>query len=148
MPSHTSDAPVIEGEVVEETSAAVSQTIDLTGLINNYLAQIEVLEKDAAQVKEMLDSVYENDPTYQLHDAAAKEAGKIRAQTKKQIQKQPQVADLVARSMDHKTSLKELRTQLSEYLQDYARSTGSTQFEDESGEVRQIVYQAKLVRKP
>jgi hypothetical protein len=148
MPTDNSDAPVVEGELVEETPTAVSQTMDLTGLINNYLNQIAVLEKQAFTVKEMLDSAYENDSTYQLHDTAVKEATKIRSQTKKQIQKQPQVADLVARTVDHKTSLKELRNQLSDYLQEYAKTTGSTQFEDATGEVRQIVYQAKLVRKP
>ncbi len=145
MADQLPEPEVVEGEIVDSPSA--QNTLDLTGLINNYLSQIEAVERDLFKMKEMLDSVYKSDPTYQTHDTAVKEAAKIRTQTKKQIQKQPQVADMLARQADHKANLKELRTHLSEYLQDYAKTTGSTQFEDAAGEVRQIVYTAKLIHR-
>lgn len=150
------DNQVQEGEIISPPevdipsgnaiSGDTASFLDLTGIINNHLSQIEGLKQEAAKYKEMLDSIYQNDPTYQLHDKAVKEATKIRSNTKKQIQKLPQAADLVNRIQSLKSSVKELSQAMSEYLQDYARTTGSTSFETTDGEVRQIVYVAKLVK--
>lgn len=130
-----------------EATPDVAEVGSLTGLINNLVTQIEALRQEISKIKEMADGYFENDPTYRAHDTAVKEASKIRSQTKKQIQKIPQVADLLNRIQNAKSLLKEKNKSLSDYLQDYAKTTGATQFETDDGQVRQIVYEARLVNK-
>ena len=60
-----------------------TSTIDLTGMINSTMSQVEKLKIEAGKLKEMLDDIFQNDPTYQAHDKAVKEASKIRGNTKK-----------------------------------------------------------------
>lgn len=127
--------------------SAADQTVDLSGLINNHISQIDRLKAEVGELKEMLDAIFANDPTYQTHDAAVKEAVKVRGQTKKQILKLPQALDLGNRIADKKAHVKELNTDLSGYLQDYSRGTGATTFETDTGELLEIVYTARLVKK-
>ena len=46
-----------------------------------------------------------------------------------------------------KSEQSELKTGLSDYLREYQRLSGSNEIEGEDGEVREIVYVAKLVKK-
>jgi hypothetical protein len=139
--------PVQEAEIIDSSPTAADTVVDLTGLINSHISQLEVIRHEVSELKEMLNSIFENDSTYQMHDAAVKEATKVRGNTKKQILKLPQAADLTNRIQNTKSHMKELNDALSGYLQDYARSTGATQFETEDGQVREIVYVAKLVKR-
>ena len=145
MPDDTSPSP--NPSVLPEVAPTIDAEIDLVSVINDHVAHIDQLKKQAKELKDMLDSLYQNDTTYQTHDSAVKEAVKIRNATKKQIQKLPQAADLVARVTDLKGQMKEYADNLSDYLKEYARSTGSTTIESSDGELRQIVYVAKLVKK-
>ncbi|OGD08251.1 hypothetical protein A2397_05550 [Candidatus Amesbacteria bacterium RIFOXYB1_FULL_44_23] len=123
-----------------------TSTIDLTGMINSTMSQVEKLKIEAGKLKEMLDDIFQNDPTYQAHDKAVKEASKIRGNTKKQILKMPQAADLSNKILELRAQIKERNQELSDYLQDYARTTGTNSFETEDGTVRQIIYTARLVK--
>ncbi len=134
-------------ESTTPTQTAVSEVLDLTELIKNQSARIDHLNKELSKVKEMLQSIFDNDPTYRQHDEAVKEATKIRSATKKQLSRLPQAADLLTRIQESREQIKELRDSLSEYLQEYQKATGSFQFEGENGEVHEIVYNARLVRK-
>lgn len=139
---------VVEGEIISSSPnipPAGQTTLDLTGLINSHLDQISSLKDQITKFRDMIRAVLESDTTYQTHEAAVKEAAKIRNQTKKQIMKQPQVADIVSRMQTARTDIKELSQTLSGLLQDYARSTGTTSFETSDGQVREIVYSAKLI---
>lgn len=139
------------GEVVgtdtESVPAIVDADVDLVSLINSHVSHIDELKKQSKKLKDMLDSLYQNDSTYQTHDAAVKETVKVRNATKKQIEKLPQAADLVAKITDLKDQMKEYSDNLSDYLKQYASSTGSMTIESADGELRQIVYIAKLVKK-
>jgi len=140
------DSNIVEGEVVPTDADKAAQTVDLTGLINSHLHQIDNMQSQMGKYKEMLDSIFANDSTYQAHDAAVKEASRVRAATKKQILNQSQAADLQSKINDARAHVKELNSALSDYLQEYAKTTGLTSIETETGEVRQIVYTAKLVK--
>ncbi len=143
----TKDPEVIEGEVVDETpNVAVSQTLDLTSLINEHVGRIEKLKIEMGKYKEMLDDIFQNDPTYQQHDKLVKEAQKVRNGTKKQLMKMPQAADLVSRIQEFKNMIKESNESLSGYLQEYQRSTGLFQIETSDGSVREIIYTARLIK--
>lgn len=134
-------------KVLPEVAPVIDAEIDLVSVINNHVSHIDQLKKQTKELKEILDALYQNDSTYQTHDAAVKEAVKVRGITKKQIEKLPQAADLVARIADLKGQMKEYSDGLSDYLKQYAASTGSTTIESDDGELRQIVYVAKLVKK-
>jgi cell division septum initiation protein DivIVA len=137
---------VQEGEIVSDPPKSAGGVIDLTGLINSDVAQIEHLKVEMGKYKEMLDSIFASDSTYQAHDTAVKEAVKVRSGTKRQILNQSQAADLQEKINENRTHIKELNNDLSDYLQEYAKSTGLTSIETEDGQVRQIVYSARLVK--
>jgi hypothetical protein len=59
----------------------------------------------------------------------------------------PQGKNLEEKVITTKEELKEVEEALSYYLREYQRLTGSNEFEGSDGELRQIVYMAKLVRK-
>jgi hypothetical protein len=139
------DENIQEGEVVS-APAPGSEVIDLTGMINSHLDLVEQLKTEAGKFREMLDDIFVSDPVYQEHDKAVKEASKVKAATRKQILKQPQALDLANKIQELRGQIKERNEELSGYLQDYARTTGTTSFEASDGTVRQIVYTARLVK--
>ncbi len=116
-------------------------------MIKTHITQIDVLQEQASKHKEMIDNIFGNDETFQEHDKIAKEAAKVRNATKQQIMKRPDVADFSAKLKDLKSEQKELKEGLSDYLREYQRLSGSNEIEGEDGEVREIVYTAKLIKK-
>lgn len=121
--------------------------LNMESLIKGHISTIDKLSEEARKLKEMLDDIFNNDPTYQEHDKAAKEAAKVKQGTKQQILKQPQAAELDKKLKELKGELKENQGSLSDYLQEYARMAGVNEIEGDDGEVREIVYNAKLIKK-
>lgn len=119
-------------------------TLDTSSTINSLITQIDQYKVDLGKYKDMLDSIFANDPTYQLHEQAVKDAAKIKNQTKKQILKLPQALDLSSKIADKKAHLKELQADLSGYLADYSQKTGFTTFESSNGELLEIVIDYKF----
>jgi 4-diphosphocytidyl-2C-methyl-D-erythritol kinase len=124
----------------------VTLLLSITEMINSNLEAIEKLEAQLKKHAEMLEDIFTNDATYQEHAKLAKEAVQVKAKTKQQILKTPQAGDLYAKVRDFKNQIKETKTSMSEYLQEYARLSGSTDFEDGQGNLRKIIYVAKLVK--
>lgn len=142
---------IIEAEVTQvalEPGAPNSEILlNMESLIKGHMSTIDKLSEEARKLKEMLDDIFANDPTYQEHDKLAKEAAKVKQGTKQQILKQPQAADLDKKLKELKSELKENQGSLSDYLQEYARLSGVNEIEGDDGEVREIVYSAKLIKK-
>lgn len=150
------DSKVVEAEVVEEKTTQVSLEpgapnseilLNMESLIKGHISTIDKLTEESRKLKSMLDDIFANDPTYQEHDKAAKEAAKVKSGTKQQILKQPQAADLDKKLKELKSELKENQGSLSDYLQEYARMSGVNEIEGDDGEVREIVYNARLIKK-
>lgn len=139
------DVNITTQEPTEEGSAAI--LVNLEGLIKTHITNIDKLSEDAKKHKEMLDDIFENDETYNLHSEQAKEAARIKSATKAQIMKQPQVYELSAKVKSTKSEIKELKAALSDYLQEYRRMSGLTEIEGDDGEPREIVFTAKLVKR-
>lgn len=95
----------------------------------------------------MLDDIFANDPTYQEHLKQSEEASKVKNATKAQILKQPQVSQLNEKVKELKAQLKENQASLSDYLREYQRMSGVTEIEDEAGQVHEIIFTAKLIKK-
>jgi hypothetical protein len=142
---------VVDAEIVQSSSPqAPTQTeilFNMEGLIKNHMAAIDKLQEELRKNKEMLDDIFNNDPTFKDHSDKAKEAAKIKQNTKAQILKQPQARELDEKVRSIKSQMKENQDSLSDYLQEYARMAGVNEIEGDDGEVREIVYSAKLVRK-
>lgn len=155
------DTPIVEGVIEDndtattdvattEPAAPVSQAelvISLTNLINANLSEIDNIEKELARNKEMVDSVLENDSTFKQHAEAAKEASRIKTNTKKEIFKRPDVKHVVEKLTELKENLADTKDELSNYIQEYSQASGQNYFEAEDGSIQEIVYIAKLRRK-
>ena len=121
--------------------------IDMEAMIKNYVESIDKLNQEAKKLKDMLDDIFNNDPTYHDHDEKAKEAAKVRGQTKAEILKRPQAKELSEKIKTMKSEVKEQQSALSDYLQEYEKMSGVNEIEGTDGEVREIVYTARLVKK-
>lgn len=130
-----------------DNQQTISAVTNLTALINGHIAGIDKQKEDLGKVKEMLDGILSNDPAYQEADTKAREVAKERSKVKVRILQQPQAHDLNFKIKESRIEIKQLEDELSKFLSEYQRLTGSNEFEGEDGEMRQIVYTAKLVGK-
>lgn len=128
--------------------AGATVLISLEATIKNHISMIDKLEEDLDKHASMLKDIFDNDPTYKEHSEKAKEASRVKTQTKQQILKQPQAADLNEKVKSFKSQIKELDGALSDYLREFQRMSGVNEIEGEDGEIREIVYVARLVKKP
>lgn len=121
--------------------------LDLESTIKSHIVQIDRGRAELKKQREMLESALLNDETYRLHTEEAKKAAKTKALTKFQILQQPANKQLAEKVHDLSAEIRELNQALSDYLREYQRMSGSSEIETEDGEVREIVYVAKLVKK-
>jgi predicted RNase H-like nuclease (RuvC/YqgF family) len=121
--------------------------LNLESLIKNHISGIDKRKSDLKKQKEMLSSALTNDETYRTHEEEAKKANKVKAATKSEILKRPENAHLNAKIKELTSEIKEMDAALSDYLREYERLSGSNEIEGDDGEVREIVYVAKLVKR-
>ena len=120
---------------------------ELTGLINGHLETIGREKEKLRKHKEMLDGILNNDEVYQEKEKLAKDAAREKQNIKSNILKQPQAYDLNFKIKEGRLELKQLDAELSKFLSEYQRASGSDSFEDASGETHQIVFTARLAGK-
>lgn len=121
--------------------------VALEGLIINYLEKIENQQTETSKVKEMLSTALENDPDYSAACEQLKETTKVKKEVKARLLKQPDISSLYSQVKEATADLKEMRQTLSTHLQSYAQIAGTNQFEDKDGQVREIVYTAKVIKR-
>lgn len=144
------DTQTIEETPTPEEQSSSSDAVLLVRIeemIKTHTSQIDTLQGEITKLRDMVNDVFVNDETFQEHDKVAKEAARIRTNTKKEIQKRPEVADLINKLKDLKLEQKELKEGLSDYLREFQRLSGLNEIEGEDGQIREIVFVAKLVRK-
>jgi len=120
---------------------------NLQDLINETLRSIDTLAEEVKPLDEMVTSVLENDDVYKNRAEEAKVSSKKKQATKSEILKRPDIANVYSKIKEKKADLKEAKESLSEYLQEFARLTGQRQFETSEGQVKEIVYTAKLIKR-
>lgn len=128
----------------DQKTDAASTLITVTGLIQNYLGQINDNSRVLKEHRQMIEDALNNDETYTKHVEAAKEATKVKLATKKQLMSAPNMRELSEKVKDLSADLKAAKESLSQYLQQYKELTGSNQFEDGKGEVLDIVVKLSL----
>lgn len=118
-----------------------------------YLAEKAILErsKKLAELKnelklqnEMLTSYLENDDNYRQAKNDAREATKKKSAIKRELLSKAEAGDLPQKVKDLRDQIADYKDGLSYYLREYQRLSGSSEIE-EDGEVKQIVYTARLV---
>ncbi len=125
----------------------VTVMMNLENLIKSHITGIETRHDQLKKHKEMLDDILSNDATYKLHSEKAKEANKLKSNTKAQIMQRPDTTDLSHKIKDFSIEIKEMNSALSDYLREYGRISGTNEITGDDGEVRDIVYVAKLVKR-
>lgn len=143
------DAEVVSEEPVSTNSAGDQATVllSLEQLIKNHIGSIDKLKDETRKHRQMLEDAFLNDPVYQEHMKIAKEATKQKSATKQTIMKQPANVVLSNKVKSMTTELKEKQMALSDYLLEYQRMTGVNEIEGDDGEVREIVNNARVVKK-
>lgn len=120
---------------------------NMESLVKNHASKVDDLKHESKKVREMIEDILLNDPNYQKQLETAKEANKIKNATKAVLLKQPQAAELSSKLKELNSDAKETKEALSDYLQEYARLANVNEVELDDGEVREIVYSARLVKK-
>jgi hypothetical protein len=123
------------------------ELLTIDSAIKSRMGQLNKLKNDLKVQKEMLDSFLENDEKYCEAVELSKKANGVKNAVKAQLLKQPEAANLNETIKAIKEQVFELNEGLSYYLREYQRLTGANEFEGEDGELQQIIYVAKLVRK-
>jgi hypothetical protein len=146
------DATIIEENKEDEYfkkagADAAEEIINVEDAIKTRIVKLDELREKMRKQKEMLESFLAQEPKYQEHLRLAKEANKLKNTTKARLLQQPESKNLVETVKSLKEEQKELQDGLSYYLLEYRRMTGANEFEGSDGELREIVYVAKLVRK-
>ena len=124
-----------------------SVVMNMESMIKTLIASQEKFKEELGKHQDLLNAIFENDSTYQEHSEAAKAAAKIKSATKQQVLKQPQAADLANKVKTLRSELKENKASLSDYLREFQRMSGISEIEGHDGEIREIVFTAKLVNK-
>jgi hypothetical protein len=131
-----------------ESNGAVDSLFAVEGLIKNHLEQIDNLSLESKRLKEMFDDMLVNDAEYSKAEDAAKESIKAKTVAKKTALAKPEAETITNKLKDVKETLKDLGESLSLHLQQYAKLSGSDTLEVEPGDIRQIVYKARLIKSP
>ncbi len=121
--------------------------LELETTIKNHISTIDKNKTELKKQREMLESALLNDETYRLHTEEAKKAAKTKALTKYQILQLVANKTLADKVKDLTAQTRELNSALSDYLREYMRMSGTNEIETDEGEVREIIYVAKLVKK-
>ncbi len=120
---------------------------NLTSLINGHIAGLDRERENLGKLSEMLSDILANDPAYKEASDKAKEITKEKTKAKANVLQQPHAHDTAFKIKDSRIEIKQLSLELSNFLTEYQKLTGSNEFEAEDGEMRQIVSTAKLVGK-
>jgi hypothetical protein len=137
----------ITSDPVASTDNGATVLLELEATIKNHISLIDKNKAELKKQREMLESALLNDETYRLHTEEAKKSAKTKALTKYQIMQLPANKGLADKVKDLASQTRELDSALSDYLREYMRMSGTNEIETDEGEVREIIYVAKLVRK-
>ena len=138
--------PSSEPEQTPDTATA-DTVVELEQMIKTNLATLDRNKVELKKLKEMLESTLLNDETYRSCAEKAKEAAKEKGKAKLTVLNVPTNKQLAEKIKNLSTQNRELLQAQSEYLREYARLSGTNEIEGEDGEIREIIYVAKLVKK-
>ncbi|MBI5019613.1 hypothetical protein HZB58_05070 [Candidatus Gottesmanbacteria bacterium] len=145
-PDEVQDAEVVETSP-ESVSPGADTVLELENMIKNTMTVIDRNKNELKKLKEMLESALLNDSTYKEMADKAKEANKEKGKAKMNVMQNSATKQIAEKVKDMTQENKDLAVAQSEYLREYAKLSGTNEIEGEDGEVREIIYVAKLVKK-
>lgn len=146
----------VDTSVTEETSSTtpssapageVAILLNLEAMIKSYITQLETKREELKKYKEMMSAVLANDATFVEEQRNVKEAQKKLKNIRSKLMQQPEVMETSQVLKDTTTEVKEMDVALSDYLREYQRLSGSTEIVTDNGQVHEITYIAKLIKK-
>jgi vacuolar-type H+-ATPase subunit I/STV1 len=141
-PDSTANQLMNDGEMTP-----AGMILELEQVIKNHITGINTRREELKKFKEMVSDAFKNDATYQEVEEAYKKATKVKKEIKFSIMKQPGVNEAADKLRELSTEIKELDGALSDYLREYQRLAGVNEIQDNEGNVHEIVYLAKLLKK-
>ncbi len=136
---------ILDEQTEENQSLATLQSVE--SMINSHLTRIERIRNDIKPIREMVRDYLENDEGYRELSEITKKASKEKGARKKELMNEPAGKNIQEKLDALTEELKDSQEALSTYLDQYRNLTGANEYEGPDGELRQIVYSAKLVRK-
>lgn len=135
-----------ESEDVSDRNTALS-IMQIEDLINRQMADIEKVRDEVKLLKSSYEDIFKNDAKFRELDDKAKEAAKLKKAYQQAMSKDPSVSKAAEDFQRKREELKDLQIGLSDYLREYSRVSGMTQFETPDGRMLEIVQTFKLVKK-
>lgn len=121
--------------------------LSLEEMIKNSIASMDKMAMELKEKRHMFTDTFQNDPTYKEHEDTWKAAKVMLQQTKQQILKQPAIMQMAEKIKSLTADLREKKASLSDYLLEYQRMTQATTIEDLDGNIREIVNDARAVKR-
>jgi hypothetical protein len=144
---NTNPTSEVETEEMQSQTDVATNLITIENLIKKYIVDIEKVQQQLKTQKEMFDASFENDAAYAEADEKVKEVTKTKNASKQKLMKNPSITMIFDRMKELKQELKDMREDLSDYLQQYYKLANTTQIIDDNGEIREIIVSTKLVKK-
>lgn len=137
---------ITQEQALTTANQDVKDLFTLENLIKTHVSHIEAVKVELAKHTEMLNDILLNDTGYKEITDQIKDMTKKKTEAKQNVLKVPSNASLNQKIKDMKQETKELKQALSQYLQQYQKLADTDQIESEDGEVRQIIFDARLVK--
>lgn len=131
-------------------SAGKNKALDIMqieNMINSQMVDIDKKRDDVKLLKSTFDDAFKNDAKYREFDDKVKEANRLKTTYKQAMMKDAAIAQANSAFLNGRDELKDMQMALSDYLKEYHRVTGLTQFETSDGQMLEIVQSFKLVKK-
>lgn len=126
---------------------ATNTILELESMIKNTISTIDRNKEELKKLREMIESALTNDERYREANLKVKELAKEKSKAKINVMQNQATRNIAEKAKDLSLEIKEANLGISEYLREYQRMTGQSEIEGEDGEVREIVYTAKLIKK-
>lgn len=130
-----------ELDVFEEVNSLPS----IESSIRSKVQKLDDVKEKIKKLNEMLNSYLENSEEYVEAAKEAKTASSKKSAIKQELMAKPGADDVPNKLLEAREEKKELDEDISNLLTEFQRVSGTNQFEDEKGQLKQIVYTARLV---
>ena len=131
--------PVVEAQVLDATALDATQN-----LIIRLSQQLEDMEKQQKDLKDMLKGVFDNDETLTKANQEAEAHMKTAKSRKTEISGSGEVIDLRSKIADLSEDVKLIQESLNTHLLNYYQLTGSKAVDFPGGDEREMIIRCKL----
>ena len=144
--AESEDSDSTEGDAGNADTQTALSIMQIENMINTQIAEIDKTRDDVKMLKSSFDDAFKNDAKYREFDEKVKEVAKLKKTYVDAMKKDPSIQKAEQDFINRRDELKDLQLGLSDYLKEYNRVSGMSQFETQDGQVLKIVQTFKLVK--